>query len=84
MKRKEFYDDTVISFTEEVVSCECHHRVQFLKYKIMIKLLVCSRKYVDSVTHYFISDMKCPKKEKTTIKRAVSQFLSFRKATIYI
>ena len=51
MKRKMFYDNTVISFTKEVFSCECHHRVQFFKDKVLRKLLVCSQKYVGSVTH---------------------------------
>ena len=84
MKRKKFDVNTVISFTKEVVSCECHHRVQFFKDKILIKLIVCSRKYVGSVTHYFVSDMECPKKERPTIREAVSQFLSFPKPTLYI
>ena len=83
MKTKKFYDNTVISFTKEVVSCECHHRVQFFKEKILIKLLVCSRNYVGSFTHYFISDMECPKKERPTIRRAVSQFLSIRENRLY-
>ena len=84
MKRNMFYENTVISFTKEVVSCECHHRVQFFKDKILIKLLVCPRKYVGSVTHYFISDMECPKKERPTIGTAVSHYFSFRKPTIYV
>ena len=84
MKRKKFYDDNVISFTKEVVSCECHHRVQFSKDKNTIKFLVCSQKYLGSVTYYFISDMECPKKDRPTIRGAVSHFLSFRKPTIYL
>ena len=35
------------------------------------------RKYVASVTVYFVSDMECPKKERPTIEGAVNQFLSF-------
>ena len=84
MKRKKFYDNTVISFTKKVVSCECNHGVQFFRAKKMMKLLVCSRKYVASFTHYFISDMECLKKENPTIRGAVSQFLSFEKPTMYI
>ena len=84
MKRKKSYDKTVNSLTKEVVSCESHHRVQFSKDKNMIKFFVCSQKYVGSVTYYFISDMECPKKERPTIRGAVSHFLSFRKPTIYL
>ena len=84
MKRKKFYDNTVISFTKEVVSCKCNDGVQFFKDKNLIKLLVCSQKYVGSITHYFISDMECPKKGRPTIRGAVSQFLSFQKPTMYI
>ena len=33
------------------------------------------RKYVPSVTHYFLSDMACQEKERLTKRRAVNHFL---------
>ena len=41
------------------------------------------RKIVASATHYFISDMECPKEERVTMRGAVNQFLSFEKRTLY-
>ena len=36
------------------------------------------RKLLASVTHFLISDMECPKKEKVTMRGAVNQFFHFQ------